>query len=62
MNNIYGITNIRVKAIEVEKNDLTKVNQFLKEHDGNIIDIQIIPMFQGFSRFIITYHEFETNI
>ena len=55
--NIYGITNIRVKAIEVEKNDLTEVNEFLEKHDGNIIDIQIIPMFHGVSRFIITYHE-----
>lgn len=59
MNNVFGITGIRVKAIEVEKNDLTKVNDFLGEYDGNIIDIQVIPMFQGFSRFVITYKAIE---
>ena len=54
---MFGITNIRVKAIEVDKNDTTEVNDFLKEYDGEIINIQFIPMFQGFSRCIITYRE-----
>ena len=55
MNNVFGITGIRVKAIEVNKNDVTEVNEFLNEYDGNIIDVQIIPMFQGVSRFVIVY-------
>lgn len=59
MNNVFGITGIRVNAIEVNQNDVTKVNDFLDEYDGNIIDIQIIPMFQGFSRFVITYKAIE---
>ena len=54
MNSMYGILGIRTKAIEVNQ-DLTEVNKFLSEHDGNIINIQFIPMFQGFSRCIIIY-------
>ena len=57
--NVYGITGIQVKAIEVNQNDLTEVNDFLLEYDGNIIDIQFIPMFHGVSRCIITYKVFE---
>lgn len=60
MDNLLGTKNIRTAAIEVNKNDLTKVNRFLDEHDGQIIDIQIIPMFQGTSRFIIIYQNTET--
>lgn len=55
MKNMFGYTGIQVKAIEVNKNDVREVNVFLAEHDGHIFDIQIIPMFQGVSRFIITY-------
>ncbi len=57
MNSVYGITGIRAKAFEVNKNDTTEVNEFLAEHDGDIIDIQIIPLFQGYSRWMIIYHE-----
>lgn len=55
MNSMYGITGIQTKAFLVNKHDLSKVNAFLSEHDGNIINIQFIPMFQGFSRCIIIY-------
>lgn len=55
MADIYGMKNIQVKTIEVNKNDLTAVNKFLKDHDGNIIDIQIIPLLYGCSRFMIIY-------
>ena len=61
MNSIFGITNIRIKAIEVNQNDLTEVNRFLDNHNGNIINIQTIPLFQGFSRFFITYREESEN-
>lgn len=57
MNKMFGITGIKVKAIEVNKNDVAEVNEFLAEHDGNIFDVQVIPMFQGYSRFVITYRE-----
>lgn len=59
MNNVFGITGIRVKAIEVNKNDVKEVNEFLDEYDGYIIDVQIIPMFQGMSRFVIVYKAVE---
>ena len=59
MKNMFGYTGIHVKAIEVDKNDVTEVNEFLEEYDGNIIDIQIIPMFQGVSRFVIVYKAIE---
>lgn len=62
MNNVFGITNIRAKAFEVNKNDTSEVNAFLEEHDGEIIDIQIIPMFQGYSRWIVVYHETEREV
>ena len=55
MNNMYGITRIQTKAILVNMNDLSEVNGFLREYDGNIINIQFIPMLQGFSRCIIIY-------
>ena len=59
MNNVFGITGIRVKAIEVNKNNVAEVNEFLDEYDGNIIDVQIIPMLQGVSRFVIVYKAVE---
>lgn len=61
MNNIYGITDIRVKTIEVNKNNVSEVNEFLAEYDGDIIDIQTVPMFQGYWRAIIVYHEKENG-
>lgn len=61
MNNVFGITGIQTKVFEVNKNDVSEVNAFLKEYDGDIIDIQIIPMFQGFSRWAIIYREKENS-
>ena len=55
MKNMFGITGIRVKAIEVDKDDLTEVNKFLEEYDEKVIDIQIIQMMYGKSRFVIVY-------
>ena len=39
MNNVFGITGIRVKFFVVDKN-ADELNDFLEEYDGNIIDIQ----------------------
>lgn len=55
MKNLFGITNIHVKAIEVSRNEMEEVNKFLEEHDGDIIDLQVMPMLYGMSRFIIIY-------
>lgn len=38
--NLFGITNIRIKHFVIIENDYTSINEFLKKHDGNIIDIQ----------------------
>ena len=45
----------------VNKNDTSEVNAFLDEYDGNIIDIQIIPLFQGYSRWMIIYKAIENR-
>ena len=42
-NNFFGITNIKVKHFSINKEtdpDLLEINNFLKYHNGNIIDIQ----------------------
>ena len=38
MNDFRGIKGIKVRIFEFTYND--EINDFLKEHDGNIIDIQ----------------------
>ena len=40
MNNLYGITGIKVKGFGLLYGD-EALNNFLKEHDGDIIDIQM---------------------
>ena len=40
MNNNFGITNIKVKHISYKSDEIDVINEFLKIHDGNIIDIQ----------------------
>ncbi|MBO5969166.1 MAG: hypothetical protein J6S14_11795 [Clostridia bacterium] len=37
MKNYYGITGIRLYAAQF----LDEANEFLQQHDGNIIDVQI---------------------
>lgn len=55
MKNLYGMTGIEVKIIEVYGNEVEELNNFLKEYDGNIIDVQAIGMFNGFAKFVIMY-------
>lgn len=40
MNKMFGITNIKVEHMSCHSDDINLVNDFLEEHDGNIIDIQ----------------------
>ena len=40
MNKMYGITGIKVKFFICKEEDVDKLNNFLEEYDGNIIDIQ----------------------
>ena len=38
---MYGIKGIKVKLFDfIKSNNLNELNDFLNEHDGNIIDIQ----------------------
>ena len=39
MNNVFGITGIRVKFFSFN-NNADELNDFLDEYDGNIIDLQ----------------------
>ena len=37
---MFGITNIKVEFFTCTKSHVDELNNFLKKHDGNIIDIQ----------------------
>lgn len=59
MNNMYGITGIKVKIIEVNGKETKELDDFLTEYDGNIITIQTIGMMYGVCKFIVTYKTIE---
>ena len=59
MNNMYGITGIKVKIIEVSGKETEELDNFLAEYNGNIIDIQTVGMLYGVCKFIITYKAVE---
>lgn len=40
MNKMFGITNIKIEHMSCHIDDINLINDFLEEHDGNIIDIQ----------------------
>lgn len=61
MKNVYGITGMKVKIILVAHDDTKKLNEFLAEYDGNIIDIQTVGMLYGVCKFIITYKAFDED-
>jgi len=61
MQNVYGITGIQVKIIEVTNTDAEELNGFIAEYDGNIIDIQTVGMMYGVCKFIITYKAFDLD-
>lgn len=41
MNKMYGLLGLQVKRFSRTLAMVDKVNEFLKEHDGNIVDIQL---------------------
>lgn len=64
MTNMFGITGIQVKIIDIYKNDMsgeTDLNLFLDEYDGNIIDIRTEQMMYGVTRFAIIYKAKEND-
>ena len=64
MTNMFGITGIQVKIIDIYKNDMsgeTDLNLFLDEYNGNIIDIRTEQMMYGVTRFAIIYKAKEND-
>lgn len=66
MTNMFGVTGIQVKIIDIYKNDMdgnniTDLNLFLEEYDGNIIDIRTEQMVYGVTRFAIIYKAKEND-
>lgn len=59
MKNMFGVTDIRTKIIEVEGDNVGEVNEFLEEYDGNIIDVQTVGMLYGWCKFVILYKAVE---
>lgn len=57
MNDLYGITGLKVKVIVVESENDYPLNAFLKEHDGKIIDIKVAGQTLGYTTFVITYKQ-----
>ena len=57
MNDLYGITGLRVKIIVIEGEKDYLLNSFLEKHDGKIIDIKIAGQTLGYTTFVITYKQ-----
>ena len=57
MSNVFGITNLQIKTFDCFQDELTEVNEFLKEHNGDVVNIQTEAMLYGKTRYIITYRE-----
>lgn len=59
MAHLYGLTGLRIRAFEVQHEDTDEVNKFLEEYDGNIVDIDAVPMALGVTKIIVTYKAVE---
>lgn len=59
MNHLFGLKGIQAKAFEITHMDMTEVNEFLREYDGNIIDVQVVPMAMGLSKVVVIYKAVE---
>ena len=53
MTNLYGITNIQVDTFYY----IDSLNLFLREHNGNIIDIQAKLDNNGWFKYIVIYRD-----
>ena len=60
MNHLYGLTGLRVRAFEIQHEDVSAVNEFLEEYDGNIVDVAAVPMALGVTKIIVTYKAVES--
>lgn len=57
---MINIKGIQIKSFEVDHDNVDEVNMFLEEYDGNIIDIKIIPLLYGKSRYVVIYRGIES--
>lgn len=57
MTNLYGITGLKVRLFWTGRTESysTYLNDFLKEHDGNIIDIKSNIVEDGGMRIMVIY-------
>ena len=55
MQSLYGLTGIKMETLTLCGVDTDEINKFLKEHDGDIIDIQSVPLENNKCRVIIIY-------
>ena len=60
MNDYRGVLGIQIKTIDVVGDNESKVNEFLEEYDGYIIDIQIVPSHRlhNVIKYIIIYQAY----
>ena len=59
MKSLFGLTGIQVRAFEISHEDMSAVNDFLREYDGNVIDVQVVPMAMGLSKVVVVYKAVE---
>lgn len=59
MNHFFGLKGIQTRAFEITHEDMNEVNKFLAEYDGNIIDVQVVPMAMGMSKVVVVYKAIE---
>ena len=55
MKNLYGLTNLMVKVIDCEGDDVGELNKFLDEYNGNVVEIQAQQMMYGITRYIVIF-------
>ena len=52
VNNMFGITGIQIESFNLWTG-LTKLNEFLKRHDGKIVDIKIIKSVNDINAYVV---------
>ena len=55
MKSMFGLTGIQLKVFEIVHDNADEVNDFLREYDGNIIDVSSSPMALGMTKILIVY-------
>lgn len=61
MRNLYGITGLWVKVIDCKGDEVGELNRFLDEYNGNIVEIQTVPMAYGITRYVVIHKAFDED-